>query len=389
MFEITSPPRLHIQPLPKDAQLISLDVDTTHNPAIRINAWMRNGWATGRGYIIATRHRDAEDFIEDHCQNCNLYFDVATFSRNSRTGSDHDLGQLGYSVDIDNADVDEDDVLSIQLRSPCPAFRNGLGDIDGHCPAGNDVDAYFDETVDDGESDECEPINLDYVRFTVTLEPDTLKPYIYRSGYHYTGFKAAMQLVSEDAYDEWLGSATYRVANAYGGDANGEICWGYNTSPPANLADCAQAYAKTPSNNDLLALWQHKEYQETLANLDIDELNHSLPSALFGNPLAGRVALLLAPATPEGFKAFMLLGSSSFAQLIQHPNTTPVVALFATWREDVSVSDGQQISCYVSEPFPDGTRWLALPDPDDRGGLNGQLIGQLAIPKSQPTPTYA
>ena len=174
----------------------------------------------------------------------------------------------------------------------------------------------------------------------------------------------------------WCASESLRLLNVYG---NNQICWGHGNSEPESLAEAALAYSSLPANQDLISIDAHITNTDRIAD---SECNTELSGRLFAFPddRQSPKALILAKLTPEQRQAFMLLATAPNAQLLGD-----VAAITATWQSVSIPGPGGTTTpaeAWVSDPLPDGTRWLIGPDEfNDCPGFNGVLLGQL-----NPTP---
>lgn len=370
IFTPTKPPRLHIHPLPREFRLARIRPVPSQEgePLLMIDAWMPKQWRTGS--IVTNSDRNSDDFLDEYCYNCDLYCNKRTISLNDRH-----IDCIDISIEFTNgAAIDEGDVTEISFASPCPCHSEGLSSVDWPCPAGHDLQDY----IDDGEAGE-DSINLDCLRFSILLNARTLRPDRDDTN---SPFRAALQDVTQDLGNgNWYITRRRRTLNTY--DPSHAICWGSGTEEPINLAEAAETYANTPANEDLLHFDSYYE-----------NLNQMRRSEFLPEPLDGALAV---PESPETRHAFALISShlslQTFLFLATAPNAciiNSVAVIFLTWREDVPLPDGTTIDCWLSDAFPDGTRWLIKPDLDpDSDSTNGELLGQLQLPTNTPTPVCA
>ena len=359
-FQISDAPRIHIHPLPVGTLLARLQGTPPEDPRqwLEISTWLGEDWADGTTEARSSDADREEAFKEEHCDSCSFYFDV------------DDIPVRDLRIDVSYQD-EEVDIRQSTLRvaSPCPCYRDGIDDVDWPCASGED---YRDYDPSDLPTAEGEPITYSYTRFTTRLNPSSLQLGPSTRGYG-CFYGVALQRI-ECVNGTWLQSGALRSLNAFD-EAGGEICWGYGTATPVNLADAAATYVRTPSNDDLLRL---DGYDHNIENLDRTQFTEptqgvqSISGALF-EPTAGEHALLIAStATPQ---TFLLLGTAPGAQIING-----VAAVLATWHPAVPLPNGDTLGCWLSPALPDGTRWLAAMDPETNQPLNGLLIGQLKLP---------
>jgi hypothetical protein len=359
-FQIHDAPRVHIHPLPQGFQLARVQRTQLFDQGrqvLEITAWMPEGWATNttQAHVV---NEDA--FREEFCEGCRFFFSI----------DDVALDDLDISIEYDGLDV-ELAQGTLRIYSPCPCHADGISSVEFPCVANHDLDDVLDLVSETSAS--ADEVDLSYARFSIHLDPLTLHPR--RSDHDYGCFFGVALQAVHSQHGLWLSTRAERAINAFG-DVGGEICWGHRTAPPLNLADAAITYARTPGNGDLLSPSSHA-YNVLCVNES--SFDHPLSGALYA-PTAPEHALLIASTdTPQ---TFLLLASAPGSQIVDGAAT-----LLVSWRDDVPLPDGRTIGCWISEPFPDGTRWLAAQDPDNTQPLNGLLLGQLQLPCISTPPT--
>lgn len=377
---------VHIEALPRDFKLTTLHYTEDRNrhgqSALIISSWLDQGPSCP---VLRNRERNNEDFVEAFCEDCTYHFDIEEY--------DTDDHLLDVSVAYKNQEC-EIYSGSIKIYSPCPCYSNGVESVDYPCLAGHSLDDFLEEAPNE---DTAESVSMDYMRFSVALNPrhNCARMHVsYNDGVDRDPYTAVIQRIerSQDG-STWLATPEFHAINTY--SPHGEVCWGHRFSRVNSLAVAADAYFTTPCNEDLGTAAAHLENQEEASNYPDPgteenwERHYNAP--IYDNAPrleftaaepGAQYALVVATAQPSTLQQFLLLAAAPGAQLLG----AGTAALLVRWHDNVPVANGQTISCWLSEAGADSNRWLLTPDTSSNEfHHNGLLIGQLPIPQRKLT----
>ena len=312
----TTPGKVNIQLLPKEAEFISYSVDD----AITISAWMPDGFHKVR----QEQKMSNDSFYDRYCDGCN------------RNCYDYLNDIIDDDDDIDWSQVPGGEHLH------CNVYDNGYGGQ--YCPQGNDK-----------EEDDIE-FEISNMVFEISLS-------------HLGNNLERFSRVSDSAFlcggivgDGVISCTTISMASNVFGEYSepGGICWGYNT-PPNNLREIVSSYCNTPFNNDLFSIgtfeqncYDIREYVKRMSYYQ------SYSEKLLTE---GADALLLVDAENNVSTFFQFL-SAGFKQLPEAPHIM-IIPVY----ECVFDRNGHTYTGYQTKQDAVGKSWFIT--------SNGLVIGQV------------
>lgn len=338
-FSPSSPPRLHVEPLPTGTTVASVQRTTTERgqAAVTISAWLPDGWSTAN--VPAVRCSSSADayerFYDTYCDGCDYNCGVR----------DLDSREVEYMEWEDHNGVNWQ-LSSATAYSPCAVNDGGSGELEHiswPCSAGYD-EPDWDADADDDE-DEEEDFLLGPMRFSTTrLTTNGSYPLLDAI----ERFTAVLQGASlRDT--TWRFSQTRRVCNTY--DPSQGICWGNWNTVPGSLAEAAAAYADAKCNSDLLKITQFR-HNTADARSDSDfYVEHSSHLLFPIGPWQAAQAIVIADAisSPD---AFLLLAASGA------PVKDGIAATSARWVEDLPIAEGHTFTGWRTRPLAYANSWL-------------------------------
>jgi len=273
-----------------------------------------------------------EAFLEDHCHSCDYYFD-------NRDGE----------CSNDQTDDDGNTIIRCTVRSQCPCYIHGPGDVSFPCAAGYDEPDYSDG--EDG-------FDMPPMAFAIDLSQKHLR---------IRDISTWVQKIESDTNGQWWTGERLRAVNAFDTEV---VCWGNDNSTPMSLPEAVTTYCDAPPNNDLLPI---SSFRANAHQARRSGCNSGVIDAL--QVPAGYDALLLASATatPE---AYLLLRASGFPA----KNGLIIAGLTAASH---TLSDGTTVPAYLTDPVINGRSWLLIDNPNalEEGGeafdSQGLLLGQI------------
>ncbi len=343
-FSPTTPPRLHVEPLPPATYLAQVEsgLGNRGQQVAVLTAWLRDGWAV----TDVEGSESAEEFIVNHCGGCDYYCDTETFD--------------GQGETIEDGEGVEWRITSACCESPCPCHADGIDYVDFPCLMGHDAP---------GESNDDESVVLAGMTFTAYRELDPRAPYALQTP-DQDGIAA--ELCKAECIDGvWRSTDALRSINCY---EDGGVCWGRDNDVPASLADAADTYATAGGNNDLLdtASFLHNNQRARNAAVPntVFESGHRLSGLLLPIEQQGREQALVVASAAINPQAFLLLTASGCAQ------TNGLVAAIAFWS---ATHNGWIIHTGVADHH-----WLIGISPTEQEANEGILLGQLHITDINP-----
>jgi len=338
-FSPTTPPRLHIEPLPKQAILaaVSTGLGTRGQAVAMISTWLPDRWC---GMELSGGYSDSE-FIEDNCANCEYNCDSRRLE--------------GCGETIEDAEGVEWTINYAYCHSPCTFYEDGLSGVNFPCCMGHDEP--------DGTSDD--EVSLSAMCFTAWRCLDPERP-----------FKS--QDIRQDAFTAelrkaalvdgiWRQTASRRSINCYD---DGGICWGNNNDLPSSLADAADTYAEAEGNGDLLDPSSFIANNDWMACTAVDRINSAITELHLAVPPADVDQALLVASAALNPQAFLLLTASGFKQ------QGGLVIALAAWSE--------AHNAWITRNTSSDHHWLVGVNPTDWEGNEGILLGQLHNTELQP-----
>lgn len=318
----TTPAKVHIQLLPKDAKFISYYVRTGENFILR--AWMPAGMGEVNSY---TSNMDSNNhFYESECEGCH---------RNCHSFL---------------SDYRDDDGI-VNENHP---------DLENHCWVYED--GYCGQTCPEGNSAPDENITFQISEMVFEVQ----FPYIAENPqerFYISGTNAHLRdgFVSQDG--TIMSTVGRRAPNVYTsdlGEVQGEICWGCNTYP-SSLRECALTYFESDFNNDLLPLSQFERYCDDLRT-DISTGRYT-PDDYNKFLCSNRDAVIMIEAE-NYIQAFFTMLSAGFTPIPEAPHIMVIPV------KETTLEKGGNLYCgFETDPDSVGMSWFITND--------GFLIGQI------------
>lgn len=338
-FSPSSPPRLHVEPLPANATVASVQRTTTERgkAAVTISAWLPDGWSTAD--VPTVRRGSSNDAYE---RFYNTYCD----------GCDYNCSE----IDINGSDLDDlqwEDRHGVTWQISCASAYSpcAVGDgnatelqyIDWPCCAGYDEPEDDDDEEDDGDMEEdflLGPMRFSTTRLTTSGSYPLLDTV--------ERFTAVLQATSlRDT--TWRFSRCRRVCNTY--DPSQGICWGNRNTVPSSLAEAAAAYADAECNSDLLNVSQFRRNTADARSDSDFYVEHSSHLLFPIGPWQAAQAIVVADAisSPD---AFLLLAASGA------PVKDGIAATSARWVEELPIAEGHTFTGWRTRPLAGTHSWL-------------------------------
>lgn len=339
-----------IQPLPNQYLLASgsanrvyarYNNDAIGRPSIRLTAWMpdQHGYLTFSADIDNDDDNDAfEVFYQDNCRGCDYYF-------NEKDIEPTDAG-LDEHNDLGN------EVLSVTVRSCCPAYRSGLEEVHFPCAAG------YDEPESSSSfssiSNAAPPM-----AYAIDLHPSTGER-IWDGVW--------MQRINTVSR---LGTTEYPTLNTY---SDRSVCWGNDNTVPQTIPEMIQQVLDSPANEDLGTAGDFERNRIQACT----EICHEPLSGSFIGP--GFDAALLVHAAHQS-SAYLLLRGSGF----EADNGVIAVGL----RHHIHEQDGQILKGYITSPGFNDLCWFLVHKTHEHFQVSTRalLLGQIPNPHHPCTST--
>ena len=366
-FSPSSPPRLHVEPLPTGTTAASVQRTTTQNgqPAVTISAWLPDGWSTANVPIAGSSASSDryERFYDRYCEGCdyncgNRYLDGA------------DLDGLEWEDRHGNYWQ----ISAATACSPCSVDEGGTGEleyINWPCHAGHDNPDDDDDDDDDGDTEE--DFLLGPMRFSTTRIPTSGSYPLLDTDERFTAVLQSTALRD----DNWRFSRIRRVCNTY--DPSNGICWGPHNTLPGSLAEAAAAYADAECNADLLKIPQFRRNTDE-ARSDRDFFHEYSSLLLFPiGPWHAAQAIVLADAVSSPDAFFLLAASGA-------PVKDGIAATSARWVENLPIAEGHPVTGWRTRPLAGANSWL-IGQINTGDELIAVLLGQHSALLQPETPT--
>ena len=367
-FSPSSPPRLHVEPLPANATVASIQRITTDRgkQAVTINAWLPDQWATSEVPTTSNGggNNANEEFYDNYCEGCEYNCDTRELDWN----------------EVEDMEWQDDNGTYWRLsgataESPCAVAGSGLSGlsyISWPCYAGHD------EPDDDDDEEEDDDIEEDFLLGPMRFSTTRLITGI--GSYELLDTSERFTAVLQGATPRdgtWRFTQTRRVCNTY--DPSQGICWGGFNTIPRSLAEAAAAYADAECNSDLLPV-RHFRRNTTEARLDTHfyvEFGTHLLLPTWQGEAAQAVVLADAANSPD---AFLLLAASGA------PVKDGIAATTARWVEDLPITEGHTFTGWRTRPLAGMHGWL-IGQINTGDGVIHALLGQhSALLEPAPTP---
>jgi len=227
--------------------LISLDGSNE----LYLEMFMMEDWAVGTHIIDDTDEDEIlMDFTSEYCNDCPYNQEFIELDNTEITDS--------YVESLNDSNIFS--IVSVTAKTPCSFYGEGYDGIrsminngDGTCPRSYNLPSL------EGEKEEKE-ISYDSVSFRCKYYKEMLVAWYEASSSDscYSARFAKLSLNS-DGSNNLFSISTYPV-NVYG---NGAICWGENVEPDG-IAEAADQYSKTDSNEDLTTYEDHCYWQSSI-----------------------------------------------------------------------------------------------------------------------------
>ena len=338
---------MHIQALPENYLLATGEHYNYRHPGTsnvrhyeRITAYMPDRFG-----VCSSGDGDDDDAIEeafmaDNCHSCDHYF-----------GDGEGECSNGQTDDAGNI------IISCSVRSQCPCYDSGLGDVSWPCAEGHDEPNWG------GKEDD---FDMPPMAFAIDLNQQSLAV---------RDISAWVQQIAQDTGGQWWTGERLRAVNAYDTEL---VCWGNDNSTPSSLPEAVATYCDAPANNDLLPI---SSFKSNAQRARYQSCHSGVIDALQVGPGYDALLLASATATPE---AYLLLRASGFTAT----NGLIIAGLTAASH---TLDDGTTVPAYLTDPVINGRSWLLIDNPaaldegGDRAGSQGLLLGQIQSTPTQPT----
>lgn len=356
---------VHIELLPSNAHHVTARTRHIKLPQashLGEKSWLEiTAWYSREQRMSCVSGGGEEDFIENTCSECQWYVEEV-------------------EIDLNYMDVEimlNDEYIYLHGtaygRTPCPAYNDGLGEVEFPCIQGHNGP--------EGEVDDYNTIDCRYLVMGNMFDPVT-----YEKRYDW----AKQQGVA----DSPLTGTTYltdeyRTINAFD-NAIPRICWG-SADDPVDLALMTLTYTQSNANEDLLDFESHNDWAEEISdyisgfndayespNDDEDPADdHTLTPAPDVMPVSyqGRQMGLVA-ATADTPASYVYLVSAGC-------KTTAGSAVFqpVSLYRKVTLSDDLVLDVWVTDVLPTNTRLVFVETepmpPSQNKPAKYALVGQI------------
>lgn len=216
-----------------------------------LEMFMMEDWAVGTHIIDDTDEDEIlEDFTNGYCDDCPY----------NREFIELDATEIkeDYVHSLNNSNIFS--IADVNVHTPCSYFfekyyaiRSMINNDDSQCPAGYNLPSL------EGATEEKE-ISYNSVSFQCKYYKEMLVEWCEgaSSDSYYSARFAKLSLNNDGSTD--LFSVSPYPVNVYG---NGAICWGKNIEPDG-IAEAADQYSKTDSNEDLTEYEDHCYWQSEI-----------------------------------------------------------------------------------------------------------------------------
>jgi hypothetical protein len=227
--------------------LISLD----GSDKLYLEMFMMEDWAVGTHIIDDTDENEIlREFENEYCDDCPYNEEFIELDNN----------EIEESYVNSSNDSNIFSIVNVTVESPCSictegydAIRSMINNGDVQCPGDHELPSLEAKTKEkeisyDGVSFRCKYYSGMLVGWCEESSPETC----------YSARFAKLSL-NDDGSTDLFSFSSYPV-NVYG---NGSICWGDNIEPDG-IAEAADQYSKTDSNEDLTTYEDHCYWQSEI-----------------------------------------------------------------------------------------------------------------------------
>ena len=313
----TTSPIVHIEYLPETATGVYL---TATNTSINIQTW-----APGDDMDCDESDEDPNDWIENHCNDCE------------------------YHCEEMEHYADGEEIKGLQLTgtyytySPCSCYTDGLSYVDFPCEQG----------YDGPQPSEFETLSTEHMSYVIHLHP---------VDYGYVGESKAF-IQSVKVVDGVLNaSAQYPAVNCFTDD---KICWGDN-DVGSNLAEIQAIFTGSIANQDLTSYYDHYHNSESAGRA----ARRPWPDAIVLQD-DGYTKAVVTASVKSDTTAFMLMASAG-CKVSRY-----VAYAVVYYYPQVELAPGVVRNIWATDVLSTSTRLLFADYISDERSMNCEFLGQV------------